>query len=103
MQAAELIRAVERAGGRLEPDGDGLVGEAPEPLPPPIMTALREHKTEIIDFLNRPLARVILLHRSPDVPEEWYVDGCASPHRNCDTPCRRRATRQRSLGLFGTR
>ena len=29
MLATELIRAVEQAGGRLEPDRDGLVVEAP--------------------------------------------------------------------------
>ena len=56
MLATELIRAVKRAGGRLEPDGDGLVVEAPIPLPEPIMTELRAHKDEVIDFLNRPVA-----------------------------------------------
>ena len=48
MLAIELIRAVEQAGGRLEPDGDGLVVEAPEPLPEPIMTELRAHKAEVL-------------------------------------------------------
>ncbi len=71
MQAAELIRAVERAGGHLEPDGDGLVVEAPKPLPEPIMTELRAHKAEVIDFLTRPVARVVLLHCPPGVPETW--------------------------------
>ncbi len=33
MLAADLIRVVEQAGGHLSPDGDGLVVEAPEPLP----------------------------------------------------------------------
>ena len=48
MLAADLIRAVERAGGHLEPDGDGLVVEAPVPLPEPIMTELRAHKAEVL-------------------------------------------------------
>ncbi len=48
MLAADLIRAVEQAGGHLEPDGDGLVVEAPEPLPEPIMTELRAHKAEVL-------------------------------------------------------
>ncbi len=48
MLAADLIRAVERVGGRLEPDGDGLVVEAPMPLPEPIMAELRAHKTEVL-------------------------------------------------------
>ena len=51
MLAADLIRAVERAGGHLKPDGDGLVIEAPEPLPEPIMTELRAHKAEVLAAL----------------------------------------------------
>ena len=55
MLAIELIRAVEQAGGHLEPDGDGLVIEAPEPLPEPIMTELRTHKAEVLIALaSRP-------------------------------------------------
>ncbi len=60
MLAADLIRAVEQAGGHLEPDGDGLVVEAPEPLPELIMTELRAHKAEVIDLLTRPVARVAM-------------------------------------------
>ncbi len=71
MQAAELIRTVEQAGGHLEPDGDSLVVEAPEPLPEPIMTELRAHKAEVIDFLTRPFARVVLIHCPPGMPGEW--------------------------------
>ncbi len=76
MIAADLIRTVERAGGHLEPDGDGLVVEAPEPLPEPIMTELRAHKAEVINFLTRPIARVVLLAVPPGVPEAW-VQGVA--------------------------
>ncbi len=76
MQAADLIRTVEQAGGHLEPDGNALVIEAPEPLPEPIMTELRAHKAEVIDFLTRPVARVVLLHCPPGVPEAW-VQGVA--------------------------
>ena len=76
MLAADLIRAVERAGGHVEPDGDGLVVEAPEPLPDLIMVDLRAHKAEVIDFLSRPPAHVVLLHCPPGVPETW-VKGVA--------------------------
>ncbi len=76
MQAADLIRAVEQAGGHLSPDGDSLVVEAPEPLPEPIMTELRAHKAEVINFLMRPVARVVLLHCPPGVPGAW-VQGVA--------------------------
>ncbi len=69
MLAADLIRAVEQAGGHLEPDGDGLVVEASEPLPEPIMTELRAHKVEVIDFLTRPVARVVLLAVPPGVAD----------------------------------
>ena len=76
MLATDLIRAVEQAGGHLEPDGDGLVVSAPKPLPEPIMTELRAHKAQVIDFLTRPVARVVLLHCPPGVPEAW-VQGVA--------------------------
>ena len=71
MHATELIRAVEQAGGRLELHDHGLVVEAPEPLPEPIMTELRAHKAEVINFLTRPIARVVLLHCPPGVPAAW--------------------------------
>ncbi len=87
MQAAELVRAVERAGGHLEPDGDGLVVEAPAPLPEPIMTELRAHKTELIDFLNRPVARVVLLHCPPSVPETWTQGICDLLAMPCPASC----------------
>ena len=76
MQAAELVRAVERAGGHLEPDGDGLMVEAPEPLPEPIMAELRAHKAEVINFLTRPIARVVLLAVPAGMPEAW-IQGAA--------------------------
>ncbi len=76
MQAAELIRIVEQAGGHLHRDGDGLVVEAPEPLPEEIMIELRAHKASVIDFLTRPVARVVLLHCPLGVPEAW-VQGVA--------------------------
>ena len=87
MLAIELIRAVERAGGHLEPDGDGLVIEAPEPLPEPIMTELRAHKAEVIDFLNRPVARVVLLHCPPGVPEAWTQGVADLLARSCPASC----------------
>ncbi len=54
MLAADLIRTVEQAGGHLEPDGDSLVVEAPEPLPEPIMTELRARKAEVLVALAGP-------------------------------------------------
>jgi len=57
MLVTELIRAVEQAGGHLEPDGDDLVVEAPEPLPEPIMTELRAHKSEVLIALAGQAAR----------------------------------------------
>ena len=51
MLAADLVRAVEQAGGHLELDGDDLVVEAPAPLPEPIMVELRAHKAEVLVVL----------------------------------------------------
>ena len=56
MLAADLIRAVEQAGGHLEPDGDGLVVEAPTPLPEPIMIELRARKAEVLVALAEQTA-----------------------------------------------
>ena len=56
MLAADLIRAVEQAGGYLEPDGDGLVVEAPTPLPEPFMIELRAHKAEVLVALAEQTA-----------------------------------------------
>ena len=57
MLAAELIRAVEQAGGHLEPDGDDLVVEALTRLPEPIMIKLRAHKAEVLVALASPTAK----------------------------------------------
>ena len=85
MRAAELIRAVEQAGGHLEPDGDSLVIEAAEPLPEPIMIELRAHKAEVMVALvgrsarpssgNDHLLRRAILAIVPDLadPEDIQV------------------------------
>ncbi len=57
MRATDLIRAVKQAGGHLELDGDGLVVEAPKPLPEPIMTELRAHKAEVLVALAGQTAK----------------------------------------------
>ncbi len=57
MLATELIRAVEQAGGFLEPDGEGLVVQAAMPLPEPIMIELRAHKAEVLAALTNQTAR----------------------------------------------
>ena len=85
MLAADLIRAVERAGGHLELNGDDLVVEAPMPLPEPIMTELRAHKAEVLVALagqtakassgNHDLLRRVHLAVVPDLsdPEDIQV------------------------------
>ncbi len=93
MMAVDLIRAVEQAGGHLEPDGDDLVVEAPEPLPESIMIELRAHKAEVLVALAGPSARVSpknadLLRRAhlavvPDLsdPEDirtWLIERAAT-------------------------
>ncbi len=51
MLAADLIRAVEQAGGHLERAGSDLVVVAPQPLPESIMTELRARKAEVLTAL----------------------------------------------------
>jgi hypothetical protein len=84
MLATDLIRAVEQAGGHLEPDGDGLVVEAPMPLPEPIMTELRAHKAEVLAALTNQtgLLRRARLAVVPDLsdPEDiraWLLERAA--------------------------
>lgn len=51
MTAAELLREVERRGGRLVRNGDGVRVTAPAPLPGELMERLRERKGELLRLL----------------------------------------------------
>ncbi len=87
MLAVDLIRAVEQAGGHLEPDGDGLMVEAPKPLPESIMIELRARKAEVLIALAGQSERGDLLRRAhlavvPDLsdPEDiraWLIERAA--------------------------
>ncbi len=92
MLATDLIRAVEQAGGRLEPDGDGLVVEAPMPLPDPIMHELRAHKAEVLialagqsarassgnnDLLRRAHLAVVPDLSDPEDIQAWLIERAA--------------------------
>ena len=59
MSAVEIIEAVHQAGGTLRTSGGRLKVSATAPLSEPIMAELRARKAEVIDFLNRPVARVV--------------------------------------------
>ena len=87
MQAADLIRIVGRAGGHLAPDGADLVVVATAPLPEALMVKLRIHKGAVIDFLNRPIASVVLLHCPPGVPEAWTQGVADLLARSCPASC----------------
>ena len=67
----DIIAQVRAAGGRIMIIEDRLKVRAPLPLPDKLVAELRLHKAEVIDFLTRPVARVVLLHCPPDVPETW--------------------------------
>ncbi len=92
MLATDLIRAVEQAGGRLEPDGDGLLVEAPMPLPDPIMHELRAHKAEVLialagqsarassgnnDLLRRAHLAVVPDLADPEDIQAWLIERAA--------------------------
>jgi hypothetical protein len=68
MTAAELLREVERHGGRLIRSGDGVRVTAPAPLPDDLMGRLREHKAELL---------AVLADATP----------AAGPLRDPSTPC----------------
>jgi hypothetical protein len=84
MLAVDLIRAVEQAGGHLEPDGDGLVVEAPAPLPEPIMAELRARKAEVLaaladqaDLLRRAHLAVVPDLGDPEDVRTWLHERAA--------------------------
>ena len=87
MLAADIIHAVEQAGGHLEPDGDGLVVEAPEPLPELVMAELRARKNEVIYLLTRPVGKVVLLHCPPGVPQTWVRGAADLLAMSCPASC----------------
>lgn len=67
----DIIVQVRAAGGRIMIIEDRLKVRAPLPLPDKLVAELRLHKAEVMAFLTRPVARVVLLHCPPGVPETW--------------------------------
>lgn len=53
VRAVELIEQVHIAGGRIQAKGDKLNLSAPEPLPADLMERLRQHKPEIMAYLQQ--------------------------------------------------
>jgi len=51
--AANIVREVEAAGGRLAVAGHRLAVSAPQPLPGPLVAELRDHKGEVLAYLTR--------------------------------------------------
>ncbi len=84
MQAAELIRIVGQAGGHLEPDGDGLVVEAPERLPEPIMAEQGRLGTKD-ETRGRNMARRTICGRRRNVIH-IFSDGPLSPRTGPNGP-----------------
>ncbi len=52
MNATHLIDAIESAGTRLRVEGDRLMMKAEQPLPDPLLVALRDRKAEIVSTLR---------------------------------------------------
>lgn len=76
MNCVHLIERIEATGARLRVDGDRLLLKAESPLPEPLLTALREYKTEIVSALT---------HR-PTVADSvgGTVEGCEMPATAAD-------------------
>jgi hypothetical protein len=82
--ADRLIEAAEAARLSLEPEGDRLIVEAEGEPPPDLITALREHKAEVIEtlrWLRRPLVmrdgRRLYRFRADAIPDD--VPDCTKP------------------------
>jgi hypothetical protein len=67
MKAAELIREIHRHGGDVTVDGNDLSLTAPQPLPTGLLNQLRNHKAELLDYLNRIAANTM---SDPDAPSD---------------------------------
>lgn len=53
MNAVDLLGEVERAGGALVLEGEALKVRAPAPLPPEMVTRLKEARADLLDELRR--------------------------------------------------
>ena len=94
--ATLLIDQVHAAGGHIRAQGDRLKLSAPEPLPPELMTSLREHKQEIMQALCAYCDNVIG-DESPMVIDATGADPHPRFHAHCYEPwliARRNVARQ---------
>jgi hypothetical protein len=71
----EILRAVEQAGGKLEPAGDMLRALLPADCPPELKAAIRQHKGEILDLFQAQSANL------PSDCAPWLHNRPASPGR----------------------
>lgn len=69
-RVAELIEEVQRHGGRLIPDSDGIRVRAPAPLPDDLMERLRARKPDLIRELR---AAAPVGHWDPELAADGYV------------------------------
>jgi hypothetical protein len=53
MTAVDVLHAVKQAGGRLLPNGDKLIIEAPMPLPTDVITLVCQHKSALLALLHQ--------------------------------------------------
>lgn len=89
MNAAELLREVERHGARLRPNGDRLRVEFVEPLPDDLMDRLRQHKPELLRLLADPSAPCehcgcgSYWHSGG----AWHCEACAPPSGHVERWC----------------
>ncbi len=94
--ATQLIEQVYVAGGQIQARDGKLKLSAPEPLPPELMTSLREHKQEIMQALCAHCDNVIG-DESPMVIDATGADPHPRFHAHCYEPwliARRNVARQ---------
>ena len=52
MTALDVLREVNKVGGRLLPNGEKIIMEAKEPLPQELIDRIRDNKPELLAILN---------------------------------------------------
>ncbi|MDQ4147514.1 MAG: hypothetical protein M3120_07505, partial [Pseudomonadota bacterium] len=87
MTVAELIREIQRHGGDVIVDGDDLHLSAPQPLSGDLLNQIRDHKAELLAYLNAVVANTV----DPTGPcpdcgsgQWWQIPGQAWHCRACE-------------------
>jgi hypothetical protein len=81
VNVADVLREVERRGGRLVPNGDRLRIIAPAPMPDEVMARVRQHKPELLRLLRDPSEPCAVCGCGSywHDGDRWHCEACTPP------------------------